>query len=119
MQVPVVFWDLNFFLSDEDGWVLDAYPYDVDDEPIGGQGKSWIKIPLTSLEVSQLRLGHTGNLYSSDEDFWIGLEYFLNDYHNQSETFRAKLARLPEFVHPNVSGCIYVINSEVNDVEEI
>lgn len=116
MQVPVAFWDLNFFLSDEDGWTLDAYPFDADDEPIGGNGKMWIKIPLTSFEASQLRLGHTGNRYSSDDDFWIGLEYFLNDYHNQSETVRVKLARLPEFVHPDVSGCIYVINREVTNV---
>lgn len=113
--VAVPFWDLNFWVSEDDGWVISAYPYDEDDEPIGNH-MCWVRIPLTSYEISKLRLGHVGNKYSSDDDFWIGLEYFLNDYHNQCDTVRAKLESLPEFVHPDVSGCIYVINREVTNV---
>jgi hypothetical protein len=108
-MIPVTFWDLNFFETEDKGWLLDAYPYDDSDEPINNYN-CWIHIPLTSLEVSQLRLGHVGNRYSSDDDFWIGLEYFLNDYHNQSKTVREKLSRLPKFVHSDVSGRIHTID---------
>lgn len=114
--IPVAFWDLNFWVDEDRGWVLNAYPYDADDEPIHNH-MSWITVSLTSFEISQLRLGHTGNRYSSDDDFWIGLEYFLNDYYNQSETVNAKLAQLPDFVSRNVSGCMYVINDRLELVD--
>lgn len=113
-EVPVPYWDLNFWVGDE-GWSLTAYPYDEDDKPIG-EHMAWVRIPLTSYEVSKLRLGHVGNRYSSDDDFWIGLEYFLNDYSYPCDTVKAKLALLPESIPNDVSGCFYTVNgSELLD----
>ena len=114
MEVKVAFWDLNFYLSDDDGWVLCAYPFDENDEPIGGQYKMWARFLISSYEASKLRLGHTGNLYSSDEDFWIGLELFLNDYHNQCESVRVRLGKLPDVVDTDVSGVFYT-DAEVSN----
>lgn len=91
-------WDLNLWLSEDPadlGWVVSAYPYDVEGEWIGLH-KLWLRVPLTVSEVAELKLGDPDNEYvGGDTDLWADARWMVADYPHLSASFMAKLVALP------------------------
>jgi hypothetical protein len=89
-------WDLNFWLNEDKGWVVQAYPYDDAGEWIGFH-QLWLDVELTASEVAELKLGDPANEYvGGDTDFWAGADWIVAEYPHLSPSFMAKLAGLPK-----------------------
>jgi len=90
-------WDLNIFLDEDKGWLVNAYPFDSAGEWIGAH-MLWLDIELTASEVAELKLGDPDNGYTGDDDFWAGADWMVAEYPHLSPTFMAKLTVLPKRV---------------------
>lgn len=94
-------WDLNFWNENdgsviglEDIWRVTAYPFDQNNECIGGHS-IFTSLELYEDEVDLMRLGWEDNYYDSGYDVWIGLDAINNYPHAIPDRIMEWLSELP------------------------
>lgn len=100
MFVRVSGWDLNFHDGEVGVWRVNAYPWDVDENPIGLRS-FWVDVVLSDAEVAYLKLGRLDNDFVTDNDFWIDLDWFMLNYPYPVDSVLRKLVSLPMWVELN------------------
>jgi hypothetical protein len=82
-------WDLNIWNQNdgsidgvEDQWTITAYPFDVNEDIIGGHNV-YLSFDLHDYEADLMHLGMDDNEYDNGSDTWMGCDWFIQEYPHQ------------------------------------